>query len=113
MSLHRAFIRLHRRKDILRVYANGERLRGHSFDLIVVRGEGGKLRIAVIVPLMGMSAVERNRVKRRTKEALRMSEYLSSISGDVIVRAKKEAYERDYEEIQKELENAFSSLSKS
>lgn len=112
MSLHRAFSRLHRRKDILGVYANGERIRGASFDLIFVRGGRKRLRIAVVVPLLGRSAVERNRVKRRLKEALRTSDILQSVFGDVIVRAKGSAYEREYAEIREELENALSFLSR-
>jgi ribonuclease P protein component len=110
MSSNRAFSRLHKRKDILRVVSRGRRVRGQSFDVIALRESEKTLRIAVVVPLLGMSAVRRNRVKRQTKEALRTSVKLYDLQGDIIVRAKKGAYEMGYREIVDELKRTLAKL---
>ncbi len=94
--------RLHQRKDILRVVRSGRRVRGSSYDLIALTG-GARLRVAVVVPLLGRNAVERNRVRRRTKEALRRSGILDGIDGDVMVRARRSAYGLCYQDVLKEL----------
>ena len=103
--------RLHQRKDILRVVRNGRRVRGSSYDLIALAG-GARLRVAVVVPLLGRNAVERNRVRRRTKEALRRSSILDGIYGDLMVRARKSAYGLCYQDILKELAMVCDELKK-
>lgn len=60
-----------------------------------------------MVPRHGHTAVERNTVKRRLREALRR-EILPALDGrkltvDVMVRARKEAYGRPYAELAGEL----------
>ena len=85
-------------------------MRGSSYDLIVRQGEEEQLRIAVVVPLLGMHAVARNRLKRRTKEALKGGEFLGAIVGDVVVIAKKEAYDLCYDEVVEDLRRTFSML---
>jgi ribonuclease P protein component len=110
MPPNRVFHRLHRRKDILRVIKKGKRVRGSSFDLVILKGEEGLLRIAVVVPLHGMRAVDRNRVRRRAKEAIDRGGFLERINGDVVVRAKRTAYERSYKDISEELKQTFDTL---
>jgi len=78
MSANRDFQRLHRRKDIVRVFRQGRRVRGQAFDLIFLSEGDPRLRIAVVVPLHGQRAVDRNRVKRRTKEAIRTAAFLGA-----------------------------------
>lgn len=60
-----------------------------------------------MVPRYGNSAVRRNRVKRRLKEALRR-EILPRLAAqgtarDVIVRARREAYDTSYARLSEEL----------
>jgi ribonuclease P protein component len=107
MSPNRVFNRLHKRKDILRVIRGGRRVRGPYFDLLVLQDEGEKLRIAVVVPLLGKCAVERNRLKRRMKDALRGGDFLREMRGDIVIRARKEAYELGYIGIVEELRSSF------
>jgi ribonuclease P protein component len=61
----------------------------------------------VVVPRYGNTAVRRNRVKRRLKEALRR-EVLPRLAKlgppvDVIVRARREAYDTSYARLSGEL----------
>ncbi len=61
----------------------------------------------MVVPRHGNSAVRRNRVKRRLKEALRR-EILprleaAGVNVDIIVRARREAYDTSYARLSKEL----------
>jgi ribonuclease P protein component len=107
MSANRDFQRLHKRKDIVRVFRHGSRVRGDALDLVCLRGEEEGLRIAVVVPLFGHRAVDRNLVKRRMKEALRTGGFLRDVRGDYVVRANRAAYGRGYDEIARELRLAF------
>ncbi len=111
MSPKRVFLRLHRRKDILRVIKNGKRVRGFSFDLVALQEEGEtRLRVAVVVPLYGMRAVDRNRVRRRTVDAINRGGFLEGVLGDFVLRARKNAYGASHREIQDELRRTFNSL---
>ena len=68
------------------------------------------MRVAIVVPLLGMGAVRRNRLKRRVREALRRGGWLSNGGCDVIVRAKRPAYDLDYSGILLELRRAFDAV---
>ncbi|MFQ5587121.1 MAG: ribonuclease P protein component [Thermodesulfobacteriota bacterium] len=110
MYSNRVFTRLHKRKDILRVLKEGWRRKGPSFDIIARRGGEDGLRIAVVVPMFAMRAVDRNKVRRRAKEALRRGGFLGGIHGDVVVRARREAYGMRYSDIVEELRLSFAAL---
>jgi ribonuclease P protein component len=110
MSSNRVFLRLHKRKDIARVFRCGRWVRGDTFDLISLIGSEGPPRIAVVVPLHGMRAVDRNRAKRRIREALRRTEVFGTLTGDIVLRARPSIYGRSYREIVRDLEKAVIQL---
>ena len=63
--------------------------------------------MGVVVPKYGHTAVRRNRVKRRLREALRR-EILPRLDGrgvrrDLLVRARREAYDARYADLVSEL----------
>ena len=64
-------------------------------------------RAGVIVPKYRHSIVERNRVKRRLREVLRLEVLprlsAAEVAADVLVRAKREAYGTAYGELRDEL----------
>lgn len=64
-------------------------------------------RVGVIVPKHRHNAVQRNRVKRRLREALRREVIprlvAAGIAADVVVRARREAYEASYQDFVSEL----------
>ena len=90
-------MRLKRRKDFQRVYRGGVVWKGSCFVLHVLVREDG-VRLGIVVPRRFGSAVERNRVKRRLREAFRR--IASSLpAADVIVRPRDGCERFDIEEI--------------
>jgi ribonuclease P protein component len=76
-------MRLKRRKDFQRVYRGGVVWKGSCFCLRALKREDG-VRLGIVVPRQFGTAVERNRTKRRLREAFRR--IASSLpSADVIV----------------------------
>jgi ribonuclease P protein component len=63
-------MRLKHRKDFQRVYRGGAVWKGSCFSLHVLGREGGR-RLGIVVPRRFGTAVERNRAKRRLREAFR------------------------------------------
>ena len=64
-------------------------------------------RVGVVVPKHRRNSVERNRLKRRLREVLRL-EVLprlaeQAVAADVLVRARKEAYNATFEQLHDEL----------
>lgn len=77
-------MRLKRRKDFQRVYRGGVVWKGSCFSLHVLAREKG-VRLGIVVPRRFGTAVERNRTKRRLREAFRrITSSLPSV--DVIVK---------------------------
>ena len=77
-------MRLKRRKDFQRVYRGGVVWKGSCFSLYVLKREDG-VRLGIVVPRRFGTAVERNRTKRRLREAFRRIA-VSLPPADVIVR---------------------------
>ena len=64
-------------------------------------------RVGVVVPKHRRNSVERNRLKRRLREVLRL-EVLprlaeQDLAVDVLIRARREAYAATYDQLQHEL----------
>jgi len=97
--------RITKKGDFERAKKEGVWVRGSNFDVIFARGLGDTARLGVIVPLYSHNVVERNLLKRRIKEVMRRY-VLPEKTGpcDIVVRARKQAYETDFETIRRELE---------
>lgn len=52
----------------------------------------GHVRVAIVVPKYGYTAVRRNKLKRQLRELARTEVLPAPASRDVLVRAKREAY---------------------
>lgn len=108
-SLPRA-ARLRSDSEILRLLRTGKRRRVGCIDVYIGPVGGGRPRLGVIVPRYGRSAVERNRLRRRLKEIARRDwlagARASGMEFDVLVRARKEAYDQTFRELRALVLNA-------
>lgn len=99
--------RITRGSEIRALFKRGKRSRTPHLDVLFSDSPASFSRVGVVVPRYGNSAVRRNRVKRRLKEALRR-EVLprldeSSTEIDLMVRARREAYDTSYARLSGEL----------
>ena len=64
-------------------------------------------RVGVVVPKHRRNSVDRNKLKRRLREVLRLEVlprlHDSSAAVDILIRARKEAYGASYEQLHDEL----------
>ena len=63
----------------------------------------GRPRLGLIVPRFQFTAVARNRLRRRLKEIWRRQLQAGLPGGDLVIRAKREAYRMSFETMQAEL----------
>ena len=52
-------------------------------------------------------AVQRNRMKRRLREAVRVTRPVATIAADVVINPKKSLLAADFEDVKKEVSRAF------
>jgi ribonuclease P protein component len=108
-------LRLLRHADFERVYKQGRRHFSPSMTVFYLarsdaqaassNARGPRLGFTVGRALGG--AVERNRLKRRLREAVRLSRPLPKADVDIVINPKKSLLETDFAEVQKEVSRAF------
>lgn len=59
----------------------------------------GHVRVAIVVPKHGHTAVRRNKLKRRLRELARQEVLPRRASRDVLLRARRDAYAASYPEL--------------
>jgi ribonuclease P protein component len=64
-----------------------------------MQSELGRVRVALLVPRHGQTAVRRNKLKRQLREISRVEVLPRRASCDVLVRAKREAYRAAFPEL--------------
>jgi ribonuclease P protein component len=109
--------RLLRHADFERVYKQGKRHFSASMTVFYwprpERAESAKsasapgLRIGFTVGRALGGAVERNRMKRRLREAVRLTRPSPGASADVVINPKKVLLATDFEKVVNELRQAF------
>lgn len=91
-------------REIRELLRGGRRCRVGPIDVFVGPAAEGRPRVGVIVPRYGHSAVERNRLRRRVREIARRDwlpvAWRRERPLDVLIRARREAYERSFEELE-------------
>jgi ribonuclease P protein component len=65
-------------------------------DVRLMDSSAGHVRIAIVVPKHGHTAVRRNRLKRQLRELTRAEVLPRQASRDVLFRARREAYAADF-----------------
>lgn len=82
----------------------GRRRRLGVLDVLWADNTAGHPRMGLIVPRFQSTAVARNRLRRRLRELWRR-EVQAAVSGwDVLVRARREAYDASFAELRRELQ---------
>jgi ribonuclease P protein component len=100
--------RITRGAEIRDMFKRGKRGRTLHLDVLDSDSPLSFARVGLVVPRYGQTAVRRNRLKRRLREALRREIVprldRRGVCRDVLVRARREAYGVGYPELVSELE---------
>lgn len=100
--------RLLRHADFERVYKQGRRHFSANMTVFYLgREEGEGMRLGFTVSRALGGAVERNRMKRRLREAVRISRSLPGTAVDVVINPKKSVRTVDFSVLLREVSRAF------
>ena len=109
--------RLLRHSDFERVYKQGRRhFAAHLTVFYLLREsepERKDLRIGFTVGKALGGAVQRNRIKRRLREAVRLGGFSPGVAIDVVINPKRSALAAEFNELQSEVAKAFRVLERS
>src|SRR5215469_12122281 len=107
-------LRLLRHADFERVYKQGRRhFAAHMTVFYLRRAMGEGLRVGFTVGRVLGGAVDRNRMKRRLREAVRLHRPAQCGPVHVVINPKKSLLAADFSEIGKEIARAFEIIQKS
>jgi ribonuclease P protein component len=98
--------RLLRHADFERVYEQGERHFARHMTFFFLPGEG-EARIGFTVGRVLGGAVQRNRIKRRLREAVRSERQRLGTGVDVVVNPKKSVLQAKFSEVTQDVSRAF------
>jgi ribonuclease P protein component len=100
--------RLLRHADFERVYKQGRRhFSTHMTVFYLGRAEGEGLRVGFTVGRVLGGSVERNRMKRRLRESVRLSRPVTGVDADVVINPKKSLRTAEFPELMGEVSRAF------
>jgi ribonuclease P protein component len=103
-----------RHSDFERVYKQGRRhFAAHLTVSYLRRAQGSGPRVGFTVGKILGGAVERNRIKRRLREAVRLHRLSLLAPVDVVMNPKKSLLKVDFSELGKEIGRAFEVIQKS
>lgn len=108
-------MRLLRHSDFERVYESGRRHFSFLLTAFYLARQGsqesakrvGGLRVGFTVGRSLGGAVERNRIRRRMREAVRLSHPPTDIAADVVINPKRPVLTADFEALLNEVRRAF------
>jgi ribonuclease P protein component len=104
-------LRLLRHSDFERVYKRGRRHFARNLTVFfLARAEGKDLRVGFTVGRRLGGAVERNRMKRRLREAVRLDRPSERMPVDVVMNPKKAILTVDFGELRNEVRGAFRAI---
>lgn len=103
--------KLLRHADFQRVYQQGRRhFAAHMTVFYLERGSSDGPRVGLTVGRVLGGAVERNRIKRRLREAVRASLKNLGLAVDVVINPKKSALRADFAVLREEVARAFQKI---
>jgi ribonuclease P protein component len=101
-------LRLLKHADFDRVYQQGRRhFSGHMTVFYRVREGGEGVRVGFTVSRALGGAVDRNRMKRRLREAVRLNRPASAVPVDIVINPKRSLLTADFADVVKEIARAF------
>ena len=68
------------------------------------------MRVAIVVPKWGYTAVSRNKLKRRLRELARDLLFARESSRDLVLRARREAYDASFTDLRDDIAKVSSAL---
>ena len=104
-------MRLRKRAEFDRIYKGGERYSSANMTVIFLAGTGGP-RVGFTAGKALGGAVERNRIRRRLREAVRRHLRELKMPADVVFHPRKSALRADFSQLEAEVERAFAVISK-
>ena len=104
--------RLLKHADFERVYDRGQRHFARSVTVFFLTRESGTPRVGFTVGRTFGGAVQRNRLKRRLREAVRLERQRLNASVDIVVNPKRAALDANFAELQREIGNAFEAITR-
>jgi ribonuclease P protein component len=100
--------RITRGAEIRDIFKRGKRSRTQHLDVLDSESPASFARVGLVVPRYGNTAVRRNLVKRRLREALRQRLLprldRTGVTRDILVRARREAYDVRFADLAAELD---------
>lgn len=100
--------RLLRHSDFERVYKQGRRhFAAHLTAFYLHRGKDGGFRVGFTVGRVLGNAVERNRIKRRLREAVRLHWSSQALPVDIVINPKKSVLKLEFSALGDEISRAF------
>jgi ribonuclease P protein component len=82
---------------------SGQKLKARLLDVRRLESPHGYPRVAVVVPKFGFTIVRRNRLKRRLRELTRQLLLPRPCSCDLLMRARRDAYDAAFEKLRDEV----------
>jgi ribonuclease P protein component len=100
--------RLLRHADFERIYKHGRRHFSSQMTVFYLpREKGAGARVGFTVGRVLGAAVDRNRIKRRLREAVRRQRRICSVHVDVVINPKKSLLTAEFSKVLTEVGNAF------
>lgn len=105
-------VRLLKHADFDRVYKSGRRQFSSHMTVFYLRREKGGARVGFTVGRVLGGAVERNRIRRRLREAVRLRQGLLTGAVDVVINPKKSVLGVEFSTLLEEVERAFEAIAR-
>jgi ribonuclease P protein component len=106
--------RLARASEIELVKRTGKRIKSGRMDVRVAASPSSRARVGVIVPKYGRLIVERNRLRRRLRELVRLRMLPAlrerALERDVLIRALPSAYSASFDVLAKEVDGVVARI---
>lgn len=109
--------RLRKHSDFQKVYRNGRRIFCTHMTFFFLRRDAGPVaqeskdpepvRVGFTVPRILGTAVERNRIRRRLREAVRLGLGAAGNAVDIVIHPKKSVQKADFAVLREEIAQAF------